>query len=47
MKHLSDYHDLYFQSNSCLLQDSSKNYRERCLKVYDLHAVNFYWAYFY
>ena len=36
IKHLGEYHDLYVQSDTLLLADVFKNFRNRCLKIYKL-----------
>ena len=40
-KNLGEYHDLYVQSNILLLADVFKNFRNTCLKVYELDPVHF------
>ena len=39
-KHLSDYHDLYVQSDTLLLADAFENFRNVCIKVYELDPVH-------
>ena len=38
-KNLGDYHDLYVQSDTLLLAD--ENFRNMCIKVYELDPVYF------
>ena len=40
-KNLGDYHDLYVQSNTLLLADVSENFRNMCIKVYELDPAHF------
>ena len=35
------YHDLYVQSDTLLLADVFKNFRNMCIKVYELDPANF------
>ena len=37
----SDYHDLYVQSDTILLGDDFKNFRNMCIKVYELDPAHF------
>ena len=41
-KHFGDYHDLYVQSDTLLLADVFDNFRNMCIKVYDLDPAHFY-----
>ena len=41
LKHLGDYHDLYVQSDTLLLADVFKNFRNTCIKVYELDPAHF------
>ena len=41
LKHLSDYHDLYVQSDTLLLADVFENFRNTCIKVYELDPAHF------
>ena len=41
LKDLGDYHDLYVQSNTLLLADVFKNFRNTCIKVYELDPTRF------
>ena len=38
---LSDYHDLYLQSHALLLPDVSENFRNECIKTYELNPAHF------
>ena len=40
-KNLGDYHDLYVQSDKVLLADVFENFRNMCIKVYELDFANF------
>ena len=40
-KNLGDYHDLYVQSDTLLLADVFENFRNMCIKVYELHPAHF------
>ena len=40
-KNLDDYHDLYVQSDTLLLADVCKNFRNMCIEVYELDPANF------
>ena len=41
LKHLGEYHDLYIQSISLFLADVFANFRNTCLKVYELDPAHF------
>ena len=41
LKNLGEYHDLYVQNNTLLLADEFENYRNTCLKVYELDPAHF------
>ena len=41
LKNLGEYHDLYVQSNTLLLADVSENFRNTCIKVYELDPAHF------
>ena len=41
-KNLGDYHDLYVQSDTLLLADVFENFRNMCIKVYELDPAHFY-----
>ena len=40
-KNLSDYHYLYIQSDTLLLADVFENFRNMCIKVYELDRAHF------
>ena len=44
MKNVRDYHDLYFQSDTLLLCDIFKSFRDMCLKAFDLDTPHFHSA---
>ena len=37
----SEYHDLYAQSDTLLLADVFKNFRDKCIKIYGLDPAHF------
>ena len=41
LKHLGEYHDLYVQSDTLLLLDVFGNFRNICIKVYELDPAHF------
>ena len=41
MKNLGEYHDLYVQSDKLLLVDVFENFRNMCLKIYELDPAKF------
>ena len=41
LKNLGEYHDLYVQSDTLLLADVFENFRNACLKVYELDPAHF------
>ena len=41
LKKLGEYHDLYIQSDTLLLADVFENFRNMCLKVYELDPAHF------
>ena len=41
IKNLREYHDLYVQSDALLLADVFENFRNMCIKVYELDPVYF------
>ena len=40
-KNFGNYHDLYVQSDTFLLADVFENFRNTCIKVYELDPANF------
>ena len=40
-KDISDYHDLYVQSDTLLLADVFENFRKMCLEIYELDPTYF------
>ena len=40
-KNLGEYHDLYVQSDTLLLEDVFENVRNKCLEIYELDPVYF------
>ena len=43
-KNPGDYHDLYVQSDTLLLADVFENFRNMCIKVYELDPAHFLFA---
>ena len=41
IKNLTEYHDLYVQSDTLLLSDTSENFRNMCLNIYELDPTYF------
>ena len=41
LENLGDYHDLYVQSDTLLLADVFNNFRDKCLKEYELDPAHF------
>ena len=41
LENLGDYHDLYVQSDTLLLADVFSNFRDMCIKGYELDPVHF------
>ena len=41
LKHLGEYHGLYVQSDTLLIADVFENFRNMCIKVYELDPPNF------
>ena len=41
LKHLGEYHDLYVQSDTLLPADVFENFRNMCIKVYELDPAHF------
>ena len=44
MKNMGEYHDLYAQSDILLLGDVSENFKNMCIKIYELHPAKFHSA---
>ena len=42
IKNLGEYHDLFAQSNIILLADVFKNFRNKCIEIYELDPAPFY-----
>ena len=40
-KNLGDYHDLYVQTEELLLTDVFKNFRNKCIEIYELDPAHF------
>ena len=41
LKHLGEYHDMYVLSNTLLLADIFGNFKNMCIKVYELDPAHF------
>ena len=41
IRNLGEYHDLHVQSDTLLLADVSENFRNTCLKIYELDTAKF------
>ena len=41
LKNLGEYHDLYVQSETLLLADVFENFRNKCIKMYELDPAHF------
>ena len=41
LKNLGDYHDLYVQSDTLFLADVFENFRNMCIKIYELDPAHF------
>ena len=41
LKNLSDYHDLYVQSDTLLLADVFENFRNKCIEICEHDPANF------
>ena len=41
IKHLDEYHDLFFQSDTLLLADIFENFQNKCFEIYELDPVYF------
>ena len=44
MKNMGEYHDLYAQSDILLLGDVFENFKNMCIKIYELHPAKFHSA---
>ena len=42
LENLGDYHDLYLQSDILLLADVFENFRDMCIKEYEVDPAHFY-----
>ena len=41
ISNLGEYHDLYVQSDTLLLADVFENFRDKCIKIYNIDPANF------
>ena len=41
LKSLDEYHDLYVESDTLLLVDVFKNFRNKCIEIYELDPAHF------
>ena len=41
IKNLREYHDLYVQSDTNLLEDVFENFRDKCIEIYELDPAHF------
>ena len=41
ISNLGEYHDLYVQSDTSLLADVFENFRDKCIKIYNIDPTNF------
>ena len=41
LENLGQYHDLYVQSDTLLLADTFENFRDMCIKEYELDTAHF------
>ena len=41
IRNLSEYHDLYFQSDTLLLADVFENFRDKCIDIYEFDPSHF------
>ena len=39
VKKTGEYHDLYAQSNTLLLANVLENFKNKCIKIYELHSA--------
>ena len=44
IKHLGEYHNLYFQSATLFLADVFENFRNLCIEIYEFDSVNFFFS---
>ena len=42
LKNFGEYHDLYVQSDTLLIADVIKNFRNKCIEIYELNPAHFY-----
>ena len=42
IKNLGEYHDSYVQSDTLLLADVFKNFRDKCIEIYKLNPAHFF-----
>ena len=42
VKNLGEYHDLYVQSDTLLLDDVLENFGNKCIEIYELDPAHFY-----
>ena len=42
VKNLGEYHDLYVQSDTLLLDDVLENFENKCIEIYELDPAHFY-----
>ena len=42
LKNLGDYHDLYVQCDTLMLADVFENFRDKCIKIYELDPAHFF-----
>ena len=40
-KNFGEYHDLHVQSDTSLLTDVFKNFRDKCIEIYELDPAHF------
>ena len=44
IKNLGEYHDLYVQCDTLLFADVFKNFRDKCIEIYELDPADFWSA---